>query len=147
MTGASFDPRDEPGPTLIFEALVALGVARLVVLLIPFRHYSKLMGADGESSSQTVAPGQLYRVGRAIESVSRHTPWRSKCLEQGLAAKAMLRRRGLSNTLYLAVAREATLEAHAWLRSGDVCVTGQAELDRYTVVARFADDARGGAEK
>jgi hypothetical protein len=72
----------------------------------------------------------------------RHGVWRSKCLEQGLAAKAMLRRRGLPNTLYVAVAREVALEAHAWVRSGDICVTGQAEFDRYTVVARFADEGR-----
>ena len=67
-------------------------------------------------------------------------PWTNKCLEQAFAAKMMLRRRGLSNTLYLAVARDITLEAHAWVRSGSVCVTGQADFDRYTIVARFADE-------
>lgn len=142
MTKVSFDAPDEPGTLLLLETVLTLAVARVIVLLIPFRFYSRAMGRDGESSAETIAPDVVHRVSRAIESASRHTPWRSKCLEQALAAKAMLRRRRLSNTLYVAVARDAALEAHAWVRSGDICVTGQAELDRYTVVARFADEAK-----
>jgi hypothetical protein len=142
MTKASSDALTEPGALLLLESAFALGAARLFVLVVPFRLYSRWMGKDAESAQETTAPDVLHRVSRALESVSRHVPWRSQCLEQALAAKAMLRRRGISNTLYVAVAREVALEAHAWLRSGDICVTGQAEFDRYTVVARFADEAR-----
>jgi hypothetical protein len=141
MTKVSSDAPAEPGALLLLESALALGAARLLVLLVPFRRYSRSMGKDAESP-EAAAPEVVHRVSRALESVSRHVPWRSKCLEQALAAKAMLRRRGISNTLYVAVAREVALEAHAWVRSGDVCVTGQAEFDRYTVVARFADEAR-----
>ena len=141
MTKASFDAPTEPGLLLLFETVLALAVARLFVLAVPFRVYSRSMGTDAESPAETSSPDVVHRVSRAIDSMSRHAPWRSKCLEQALAAKAMLRRRGISNTLYMAVAREVALEAHAWVRSGDVCVTGQAEFDRYTVVARFADGA------
>jgi hypothetical protein len=142
MTKASSVALNEPGALLLLESVLALGVARLIVLALPFRIYSRSMGKDAESPAETTSREVLDRVSHAIESVSRHVPWRSKCLEQALAAKAMLRRRGISNTLYVAVAREVTLEAHAWLRSGDVCVTGQAEFDRYTVLARFADGAK-----
>lgn len=142
MTKVSFDTPAEPGVLLLLETVLALAVARLIVRLVPFRLYSRKLGRDGETPTDTIAPDVVHRVSRAIESVSRHTPWRSMCLEQGLAGKAMLRRRGQPNTLYVAVARDVALEAHAWLRSGDVCVTGQAEFDRYTVVARFADEAK-----
>jgi hypothetical protein len=142
MTKASSDAPAEPGALLLLESVLALAAARLLVLAVPFRLYSRSMGSDAESPPETTEPDVVHRVGRALESVSRHVPWRSKCLEQALAAKAMLRRRGISNTLYVAVAREVALEAHAWVRSGDVCVTGQAEFDRYTVVGRFADEAR-----
>jgi len=142
MTKASSDAPAEQGALLLLESALALAAARLLVLVVPFRLYSRVMGSDAESSQDATAPDVVHRVSRALESVSRHVPWRSKCLEQALAAKAMLRHRGISNTLYVAVAREVALEAHAWLRSGDVCVTGQAEFDRYTVVARFADEGR-----
>lgn len=142
MTKASSDAPAEPGALLLLESALALAAGRLLVRFVPFGFYSRSMGSDGESSPEATAPDVVHRVSRALESVSRHAPWRSKCLEQALAAKAMLRRRGISNTLYIAVAREVALEAHAWVRSGDVCVTGQAEFDRYTVVARFADEAK-----
>jgi hypothetical protein len=112
------------------------------VLLVPFSFYSRAMGRAGESPDAP-APQAAHRVRRAIESASAHLPWRCKCLEQALAAKLMLRGRGISNTLYLAVAREVALDAHAWVRSGDLCVTGQADFDRYTIVARFAYRGRG----
>jgi hypothetical protein len=84
------------------------------------------------------------RVGGAIQAVAGHTPWRSKCLEQAIAAKAMLRRRGVQNTLYLGVALDASgphrrIIAHAWVRSGTVHVTGGAGVDDYAVVASYAD--------
>ena len=142
MTKVSSDAPHEPGTLLLLESVFALAVARLIVLLVPFRVYSRAMGRDGESPAETIEPDHVRQVSRAIESASRHTPWRSKCLEQAFAAKAMLRRRRIPNTLYIALAREVGLEAHAWVRSGDVCVTGQAEFERYTVVARFADEGK-----
>jgi len=141
MTRDSSGAPAEPGALLLLESALLLAAARVLVLAVPFRIYSRAMGRAGESPEGPV-PAAVHRVSRAIESVSAHVPWRSQCLEQALAAKAMLRGRGISNTLYVAVAREVALEAHAWLRSGTVCVTGQAEFDRYTIVARFADEGR-----
>lgn len=141
MTKASSAAPVEPGALLLFESAFALGAARLAVRAVPFRMLSRVLGRETDSPDAPAAAA-AHRVSRAIESASRHVPWRSLCLEQALAAKAMLRLRGISNTLYMAVAREAALEAHAWLRSGDLCVTGQAEFDRYTIVRRFADKGR-----
>jgi hypothetical protein len=141
MTRASSGAPAEPGALLLLESALFLAAARVLVLAVPFRVYSRAMGRDGESPEGPV-PAAVHRVGRAIEAVSAQVPWRSQCLEQALAAKAMLRGRGISNTLYVAVAREVALEAHAWVRSGTVCVTGQAEFHRYTIVARFADEGR-----
>jgi hypothetical protein len=141
MAKASSAAPTEPGTLLLLESACALGAARLLVKLVPFSLYSRAIGRDGESPDAP-APDAVRRVSRAIEAVSAHAPWRSKCLEQAIAAKVMLRLRGISNTLYLAVARDTALEAHAWVRSGDVCVTGLAEFDRYTIVARFADGTK-----
>jgi hypothetical protein len=78
------------------------------------------------------------RVAWAIGAAAGRVPWRAGCLEQAIAAKAMLRRRGIASTLYLGVTRDP-VGAHAWLRVGDVNVTGGRDVARYAVVASFAD--------
>lgn len=128
---------------LLVEATLRLAVARLA-LLIPFRFVSPHLGAPMQETSDDGADRALLRrVSWAIGAVSRRAPWRCRCLEQGIAAKMMLRRRRLPNTLYLGLARgERQLEAHAWLRSGTVYVTGGEGRERFSVVSTFADEAR-----
>ncbi|HEX8152694.1 MAG TPA: lasso peptide biosynthesis B2 protein, partial [Thermoanaerobaculia bacterium] len=87
----------------------------------------------------------LRRIRWAIGAVSRRAPWRCLCLEQAVAAKMMLRTRGIASTLYLGVARDpgnAAVQAHAWLRCGSYYVTGGETRERYAVVSTFAEKAR-----
>jgi hypothetical protein len=83
------------------------------------------------------------RIGWAIGGVSRFAPWRTKCLEQAIAAKVMLRIRRIPNTMYLGVARgeheESPIGAHAWVRTGTFNVTGGARIEHYAVLSTFAD--------
>ena len=99
-------------------------------------------------SPDTHGPEQqaaVERVSWAVQTMSRCTPWKSNCLAQAIAAKRMLQQLEISSTLYLGVVRKGIggLEAHAWLRSGTVVVTGAQEMGRFTVVSTFAegDDA------
>lgn len=142
MTKVSSGLPVERDRRLFVESVLALAAARLIVLLLPFRIYKKLLGRPEESSREaTAAPESLRAISEAIAEAGARVFWSNKCVEHALAGKFMLRRRGLSNTLYFGIARDVTLDAHAWLRSGDVCVTGEAELERYTIVAKFADEA------
>lgn len=132
---------------LLAEAVLCLGVARLAVVAIPFRRLSRRLGSHGKESSTDVHAAPTLRivadVAWSLEAASRRLPWRCACIEQGLAAKMMLRRRRISSTLYLGVARAAEGDcratAHAWLRSGPFVITGAAARDRYTVVSTFSD--------
>jgi hypothetical protein len=130
---------------LLLEAGTLLALARLVVLLVPFRLTSRLLGHRMAETPRDELPGtdRLQRMTWAIGAVAARTPWRSKCLEQALAAKVMLRARGIPSTLYLGVARSdgatGPFDAHAWLRSGTIHVTGGQDVTRYAVVASFAD--------
>lgn len=62
----------------------------------------------------------------AIPLAARYVPWRSDCLIQVMAAERWLRRNGVCTDFHLGVAKDANggLKAHAWLRYGDVTVTG-----------------------
>ncbi|MEG0711156.1 MAG: lasso peptide biosynthesis B2 protein, partial [Niameybacter sp.] len=69
------------------------------------------------------------------------TPWESKCLVQAMVAQYLLKRRRIATTLYLGVAKgsEGELKAHAWLRCGQMIVTGDGARRDYKEVARFAN--------
>src|SRR5205807_7326381 len=86
--------------------------------------------------------GQAVRVGCAVRSAAAHVPWESTCLMQALAAAALLRQKEIGSTLYLAVAKDVDapdgMLAHAWLRSGQRVLTGDADRERFTVIASLA---------
>lgn len=129
---------------LLVEAFFWLGIARLAILIFPFRRIEPYLGRRMAESALEAPPdnGQLREVAWAVNRVSRYTPWQSKCLVQAIAAKRMLQSRNIVSTLYLGVARSGakTLEAHAWLRSGPAYVTGGQERKDFTVVAMFAEE-------
>jgi hypothetical protein len=124
------------------EALACLALARALVILLPFRVLARRLGARMGETPEVVAISPAARdVGWGIGAAAARSPWRSKCLEQAIAAKMMLRRRGIHSTLYLGVTSDP-IAAHAWVRVGDWNVTGGQDVSRYAVVASFADVER-----
>lgn len=127
-----------PDGALVVEALAYLALARVAIVALPFRVLARRLGARQAETLTTGAPRAAPgRVEWAIAAAARRAPWRAACLEQAIAAKAMLKRRGIEGTLYLGVARDP-VEAHAWLRVGDRNVTGGTDVGRFAVVASFA---------
>lgn len=136
------------GKRLLLEAVLRLAAARLAVRLLAFRRLARRLGAHMAQSPETLPPEQTEvarRVGWAVRLAARHLPWRCACLEQAVAAQTMLRRRGIPCTLYLGVARESAdrLRAHAWLRCGDLILTGRAGRERFAVVSSFSHTILG----
>lgn len=135
---------------LLLESVILTAVARFAVLTLPFRWISKLFGRqmgvtpEAPSDSNHVS---VRDVGWAIEAVSRRVPWNANCLAQAIAATIMLRRRATNGTVYFGVTKnkEGRCQAHAWLRSGDVIVTGANGMNKFTVVSTFAFVPNAGA--
>ncbi|HEX8648312.1 MAG TPA: lasso peptide biosynthesis B2 protein [Thermoleophilaceae bacterium] len=124
------------------EALAYLALARVAVIALPFRMIAPRLGVRHAETAAIAPPGPAsLGVARAMAAAARRAPWRTECLEQAIAAKAMLRRRGIASTLYLGMGRDP-VAAHAWLRVGDLNVTGGRDVARYAVVASFADVGR-----
>lgn len=140
-------PRREQ--VLYLEALMLTGAARLAMVLLPEPKLMALLGTRREETPLEpvdAANADMKKIGRVVAIISRHTPWKSKCLVQALAARAMLNRRGIENTLYLGVAKDGQngMVAHAWLRSGTEVVTGGPEYKRFAVVAHFTAGGKRG---
>ncbi len=127
---------------LFLEAAIRLGIARLMILTLPFRWYAPLLGTPMTESPHEPEIDKIPLItiiARQIKRAARMTPWQSTCLAQAMAAQQMLKRRGLPNTLYLGVAREneSTLSAHAWLCCGSIILTGEREMAHFTMVSSF----------
>jgi len=132
---------------LFLEAVWWCGIARLAMLVLPFRKYSRLLGkARGElGEGETGDPGNktddptLKHIARAVRRAGRNVPWQSRCLVRAMAAKQMLRRRGIGGTVYLGVTKDSAggMIAHAWLTSGGRILTGYRAVNKYSTLSVF----------
>jgi hypothetical protein len=127
---------------LFIEAFIFLGWARILKSR-PFSKVSPTLGIHMDETSLSYNQSNrkiLTNISETIHIMSRHTIWESKCLVKAIAGMKMLERRQIESTLYLGTARDETgkMIAHAWLRSGPFYITGAEEMDRFTVVGKFA---------
>lgn len=132
---------------LLAEAAAALVAARWTVRRRPFRSYAAALGQahPGEfvdAAHADMAPQPLGRIRWALLRVNRLAGGRFTCLMLAIAAKRMLNRRGLPNTLVLGVRMDNPVgddpfAAHAWLRAGRYTVVGVEERAGHVAVASY----------
>ena len=128
---------------MTFEAIFWLIVARIGILVVPFRRlgwfYGRPLKDDPEPTWTADQVVLATRVGNAVSRAARFAPLPLVCLPQAMAARVMLRRRGITCLFYLGVARdgEAALKAHAWTRTGAKIVTGGPQHREFKPVATF----------
>lgn len=95
-----------------------------------------------ETSHETEQRNKEFatRVSSAIRRAGRLSPLDTRCLVRAIAAMKMLKRRRIESTLYLGTAKDkdGRMIAHAWLRCGNLYVTGAEEMRGFTVVGKFA---------
>ncbi len=134
---------------LLAEAGAWLLAARAALVLFPFRSVAARLGMPRSPQdpnslrSSPLSPAQQHKVQEiawAVARAARHVPFRAVCLPQAIAAKAMLRRRGIDSVLHFGVAKrgDQSLDAHAWLDAAGIGVTGFPVGAEFTEVARFA---------
>jgi len=134
-------PREERG--LDLEAVWRLALARLAIGLLSFRRVRRLLTPSAASGADDGGdPGRrelARRIGRSVRATANHLPWSCRCLVQALAAKAMLDRRHIASRVFVGVAQDETqaLRSHAWLRVGDLFVTGREGHEHYRVITDF----------
>lgn len=127
--------------TLFAEAWIFLAIARLMLIFIPFRKVAKLLGRAMYEAPATILPDPAVpsRISTAIQRAGRRSPWRTKCFEQAVAAKIMLKLRGITSTVYFGVnnSTPGRMLAHAWLKSNSTTVTGGPESKDFTIISWF----------
>ena len=123
---------------------VLLGLARLALLIAPFRRIAPHLGVmnpDGPAIplATRAQMSRAYRLGRLIEATAAITPWQSKCLAQAMVAALALRVHRIPYLLCLGVAKDEAkgLKAHAWVATDRVAVTGGRSFLGFAVVGAF----------
>ena len=127
---------------LAIETVWLSGYYRFSLLKRPFSQIASKIGTEQFETERIPQNMAIIRnVNSAVTKVCTHTPWQSQCLVQALTAKKLLNKRSLPCTLYMGVAKDESnqLIAHAWLRCGNVYVTGGHNKDRFTVTGIYGD--------
>ncbi|MEO5599175.1 MAG: lasso peptide biosynthesis B2 protein [Novosphingobium sp.] len=139
------------GKFLVFEATTMLALARVWLLVRPFQRIAGQLGRavptsqPDDTAQHLLAEPQITQarqVSAAVRWIARFAPFRAVCIHQSIAAKMMLRRRGIPSTMYFGVARniedgKIKLTAHAWVRAGQIEMTGFDEAELFQEIARF----------
>lgn len=126
---------------LALRAIALLAATRIALRLLPF---DRVHGLTAGARARAAAGADWPRaVRRAVLRASRSLPG-TRCLAQSLVAERLLIEGGHEPRLTIGVATTAgpdrervTLDAHAWVESGGVLVTGDDPHERYRVLATF----------
>lgn len=130
---------------LYFEAALWLVFARLALRVVPFARLAPLFEkpARRRELSGPARQQTILAVRRAVFRSARILPGRTVCFPRGIAAQAMLRRRGISTTLIYGAATlpNQGLTGHVWVMDGDDGVIGHMKASEYRVLARYGTHA------
>lgn len=129
---------------LFIEAFILTGIMRYKILKTPFNKLKIQLGEYNKESAEEVSI-ETYKKAKQIRwivtHISQHTPWESLCLVQAMTVQKMLKKRNISTTIYLGVNKDKNneMKAHAWIRCGQMYITG-GNGTGYATVAKFSNE-------
>ena len=139
---------------VLIEAVAWLLVARLSLIFVSFPRLARRLGtlvaptdaralrakSDDKQDQARVAE----EVGWAVTRAARHVPFNAVCLPQAMAARIMLKRRGVDSVLHFGarigqdkIGQNKPIDAHAWLDAAGVEVTGYPVANTFAEIACF----------
>ena len=133
MTRLNRLPRDRQ--RLLVRALVLLTLISAAVAWLPFDRAIRLgsvpLGRRRANAEDTVW---------AVEAAARRLPWRTVCIEKGLALQRLLRSAGVDAILHYGARHhpiDGRLEAHVWVSVADRAVIGGEEAPQFAAIATY----------
>jgi Transglutaminase-like superfamily len=134
---------------LLAEAVACLLTARLALVFVPFPRLARHLGTFVPPTDARVAAAQTAtrqdqvqraeEIGWAVTHAARYVPFKAVCLPQAMAARVMLKRRGVNSVMHFGAAKgqDKPLDAHAWLDAAGVEVTGYPVAENFAEIACF----------
>lgn len=136
------------GATL--EAMVGLGVARLLIARVRFGRWRAWLGVPVAAEAGDPALWlddnlARRRLARAVARGAARLPGESRCLAQAMALQWMLRRRGLGGVIHLGVLpgdqRGGLDDLHAWVTHANEVLVGAGDEPHRPLFAAANPDA------
>lgn len=128
---------------LLLEAALLIMLARLALYGLPFRWlvwwFERPTGQPELQGKARRATCQNVRM--AILSANRRFDLHAVCFPLSIAAWAMLRRRGVSTTLYYGAAtlpEQGKLTTHVWLQDGDEGIMAHEHITQFHILACYS---------
>lgn len=121
---------------LLLSATVILTAASAAVAVLPFRKAVRF-------GSVPLGPRRVVSIGEcvwAVEAAARRLPWRTMCIEKGLAVQRMLRTGGVEAVLHYGARHHpdsGKLEAHVWVTADGRDVIGGEQAPDFARVATY----------
>jgi hypothetical protein len=134
---------------LLSEAVVYLLAARLALIFLPFPRLARRLGTFVPPTDPRAVPVRTRAsqdqarlaedIGWAVTRAARYVPFKAVCLPQAMAARVMLKRRGVKSVMHFGATKgtEKPLDAHAWLDAAGVEVTGYPVAENFAEIACF----------
>jgi hypothetical protein len=134
---------------LVIEAIACLLLARLSLIFVPFPRLARRIGTfvpptdpRAAQARTGISPNQTHLaedIGWAVTRAARYVPFKAVCLPQAMAARVMLKRRGVASVMHFGAAKgtDKPLDAHAWLDAAGVEVTGYPVAEGFAEIACF----------
>ena len=130
---------------LLAEVVAYLLGARFALAVFSFNQLTRFFERPARQPELTVESRINHRqvVRSAIYQIHRRFPGRSTCFHRAIAAQAMLRRRGISTSIYYGAATlpGQGLVTHAWVQDGAEGVVGYlaAQKGHYHILGRYPE--------
>lgn len=121
---------------LFLRASTLLTIASAAVAFLPFRTAIRF-GAVPLGARRRDSPADCVS---AVESAARHLPWRTMCIEKGLAVQRLLRSAGADALLHYGARHDqetGKLQAHVWVSLAGNIVIGAEEAGDFAEIATF----------
>jgi hypothetical protein len=133
---------------LLIEAAAWLLLARLSLIFISFPRLARRLGTFVPPTDVRAAQAKAgsdgdariaAEISWAVTRAARHIPFKAVCLPQAMAARIMLKRRGVCSVMHFGARKghDKPLDAHAWLDAAGVEVTGYPVAEMFAEIASF----------
>ena len=121
---------------LLLVAAATLSAASAAVALLPFKR-AVAFGSVGLRPRRPISVNDCVWT---VQAVAKRLPWRTMCIEQGLAAQRMLRRTGVNALLHYGARQDPSsgkLEAHVWVSVAGETIIGDQDEPGFAEIATY----------
>lgn len=134
---------DKKERVILNQTFFWLIYAFVLVRIIPLKWFNSVLGEFKKEIEFEINEDQLQLIKvlrKNIRRLKRKLPWKVKCFEEAIAVKKVLERHQIKSTIYLGVSKDknSKLIAHAWLKIGNVFITGKKGFEKFTVVGFYS---------